>query len=198
MDYLPIKINAIETNHEYSLTVDSAGMRFNFGFEGIKTGIVPLLQTFGKQLRYGHLTKSAFYTRYSHNFNSTIQQLTEANSNCPWVDQSRLAFYLLMCRTALKESWLYPGLISRTPDGDLDQETGMSRAFASMMTQSQPWNHYPVLLLDDCGADIDLFETCEIITSDRQLHQIFKADFQTTSSHKLKTQIYFKIWNYRN
>lgn len=198
MDFLPTTINQVHTNHDWSLAVDSTNIRLNFGFEGLKTGIVPFLRLFGRELRQGTFNQKTFLKMYKHHCVHDLKQLTLLDDNTAWDEQKRLAFYLFMVRVSVEENWTYPALISRDINNRLDQATGMSRAFASLITNPAPWQHYPVLLCEKLFANQDLWEQCNLVTTDRQLHEVLDRDYNKTSDFKPKTNINLKIFNQNN
>lgn len=193
--YFPYRINQAPTNTDYSLNLESVSMSFQFGFEGIKTGIVPLLRTFGKQLYYSKFTEQAFVDSYSHATRTIVKKLCGVDS-LSYSDINIVAFHLLMLRKAQTESWFWPALITRDPSGTLDQETGHSRAFATMLTKPDPWNHYPVLMLEDFGKQPSGLQEPVPIENDAMLHQMFHVDPEV--SRGFKKTIYFQIVNRNN
>lgn len=198
MDFLPLQINQVHTNHDWSMTIDSTNIRVKFGFEGLKTGIVPFLRLFGRELRFGTFNQQFFLSRYQHHLVGYLKQLMMLDGNADWDEQKTLAFYLYMVRVSTKEPWHYPALISRTPSGGLDQPTGMSRAFANLITKAEPWKDYPVLLTEALFCNKDMWEHCDIVTTDRQLHEVLDRDYNQTSPFKPKTNIDFHIKNRHN
>ena len=198
MDFLPTTVNQIHTNHDWSMSVDSTNIRVKFGFEGLKTGIVPFLRLFGRELRYGTLNRKTFLDMYLHHYRSDLKQLTQINDHSDCDSQKRLAFFLYMVRISVQEPWIYPALISRDLTNRLDQATGMSRSFASLITKELPWEQYPVLLSEEIFRDTSMFEHCDIVTTDRQLHEVLNRDYNKTSEVKPKTNIDFIFKNQNN
>jgi hypothetical protein len=193
-DFVPTQINAGLTNHDECLSIQTDDLRVVFGIEGAKTGIVTMLKTLGGILFYGKMSYTSFINTYNHNWRSHLDYLYNADS-LDYNLKKRLAFYLMMCRTALTESWQYPALISRDSDGQLDQATGMSRAFATSIVSHDPEQQYPVLMLERTPTPLSLLDNPLLIDTDQKLHEVLAAKL---SINQLQKVLYFKIWNRQN
>jgi hypothetical protein len=168
-------------------------MAINFIIEPFKPGLIPNLSMFGYNLFYGYLRRDIFLhniTRYQLDINNQLVDaiLATQDPNFANLDPTKkesiqktldlhleeVAFARYLTELALVENWKFPSLINRNSAGGLQQITGKTRAFATVMTRADPWTHYPVLVLDRNINDInEILENPIHCHNDKILNQVF-------------------------
>lgn len=169
-------------------------LAFTFEIETLSHGLIPTLQMLGYRLYHGYLNRDVFLHKIA-NKSSMIESnnrlvtasLAKQNAEFDQLDDKKkieieslldsmrdTVFARYMTKISMTENWKTPVIINRSFAGQLQQVTGKTRAFATMMTKSDPWIHYPVLLLDHCQNDInEVLENPIHCHNDTILHEVF-------------------------
>lgn len=164
----------------FSISVTHKQLAFTIQIPDIKIGIDNMINQYGT-LYYGNLLPKMFKGDSNSPFYTTrdgwIRKLSNIEnyvSDEKTVDQ--ITFLLELCREFLNAQWKWPALLNRMPDGSIVFKTGGSRAAASMLTTSDPWNHLPVLFYDKDGFSVEgIFKDHIIVDSLDKLHNIFHS-----------------------
>ena len=162
------------------LICQTGDLAVKFKFEGLDQGIVKLIEQFGSRLYYGYPRKDIFlFHWYSHKRYQLVQSLNHFNRpEFPQNNHDDLGLYLHMSRIAQTQKWKYPSFITRLPNGQIDQTTGGTRAFAIGLTKTEPWKHFPILMSERVDKDINQFLDDPIyIQSDQQLTEILGGSY---------------------
>lgn len=128
-----------------------------FSFDAFKQGIVPTLRMFGRQLYYGYMHRDVFLYSYYLSVKHNMLNLFCAYPNDQSSEQqsTTMAFNLHLLRAIQnQQGWRWPAIINRDHLGRIDQVSGITRSFVTLMTWPEPWKHYPVLFCEDLHHDI--------------------------------------------
>jgi hypothetical protein len=156
-----------------SIQVHSGRVAAVFHWDNLDQGIVQALESFGRQLWFGYMHRDVFlYQHYLHakqNLMHSLCNISEASDQ----QKRTLAFSLYMMRAGMNQKWRWPALLNRNPMGTVDQSTGNTRAFASIMLHEDPWLTYPVLFAEHGDFDVHaLLKDPVRIQSDQQLNEM--------------------------
>lgn len=162
-------------NHHGHLLCQVGELGVNIAFSELGHGIVNMIEQFGSHLYYGYPHKQIFLNHfYLHKRYSLIQELKnfdpETDSD---ISLDNVALYLYMARLSQTQKWKYPALLNRLPGGDLDQTTGGTRAFAVGLTKQNPWEHFPILLMENADKDPSVVLKDPVrVVDDKQLTEL--------------------------
>ena len=196
---LPVSKHA--TPEASSVLLQHGAMAINFTIDTFTHGLIPTLKMFGYKLWYGYAHRDIFlnqFNRFSTDTNdlvvNAILKTQDSGFNNlsdeekEYINQTlfnhcrETAFTRYLTKLALSEDWNMPSLINRGENGILRQITGATRGFATVMTRSDPWKHFPVLVLDHCANDINnLLENPTHCHNDEILHDVFGKKITETT-----------------
>lgn len=156
-----------------SIQVHSGQVAAVFHFHNLDQGIVDTFRAFDRQLWFGHMHRDTFlYSHYLHAKHNSMAALCDIDQQSD-AQKRALAFSLYLLRSSLNQRWRWPALLNRNPMGIIDQRTGNTRAFASIMLHEKPWENYPILLAEHRDFDVtQVLHDPVLISSDQQLNEI--------------------------
>lgn len=181
------------TSAPESVMLQHGALAINFVVEPFKHGLIPTLNMLGYQLFYGYLRRDIFLhklTRTQLDISNLVVDaiISSQDPNFDNFDSAKkesiqltldshlkeVTFARYLTKLALTENWKLPSLINRNSAGRLQQITGSTRAFATIMTRPDPWTHFPVLVLDHSINDInEILENPTHCHNDEVLNQVF-------------------------
>ena len=157
-------------------------IEYSIFIESLSYGLMPFLNHFGK-LYQGYLNPTEFKKAWKTEWNMMMKSLSQIGPNTiiDWklYDHKSVAFYFMMLRIAVSQSWNWPALLYRNPNNSsVEYENGRSRLITTGLCRPDPWNHYRVLFQDlpDYSPDDVLIDYTSIDT-DSDLHQFFNLTF---------------------
>jgi hypothetical protein len=157
-------------------------IKYSVLIESLSRGLMPFLNHFGK-LYHGYLNPTAFKKDWTAQWNTFMNILNQIGptTTIDWefYDHKSAAFYFMMMRTAVSQSWKWPAFLYRnTSNPIIGYETGRSRLITTGLCRPDPWNHYPVLFqeLPNYTPD-DVLINYNSIDTDEDLHQLFNLKF---------------------
>ena len=186
MDLPVSKHNTPMANH---VLLQHGAMAINFQIDPFKHGLISTLKMLGHKLWYGYAHRDVFLHQLNHWSTDTndlvvntilktqdpeFTSLTSHEKEILASHQKETAFTRYLTKLALTEEWKMPALVNRRADGIIHQITGTTRKFATVMTKSDPWKHFPILMLDYDINDInDILENPIHCHNDEILHEVF-------------------------
>jgi hypothetical protein len=183
---LPVSKHHTPSNN--SVLLQHGAMAINFTIDPFKHGLISTLKMLGYKLWYGYAHRDVFLHQlnsYSPDVHDLVVKTIITTQDPEFsnltnhekdilTNQKQAAFTRYLTKLALVEEWQLPSLVNRSEKGITHQITGQTRKFATYMTKSDPWKHYPILVLDHDINDInDLLENPTHCHNDEILHDVF-------------------------
>jgi len=183
------QVSKHHTTSNNSVLLQHGAIAINFTIDPFKHGLISILKMLGYKLWYGYAHRDVFLHQISQ-FSTDVSDLvvrticktqdpefsnlTSHEKDILLTHQKETAFTRYLTQLALTEEWEMPALVNRGASGIIHQITGSTRKFATGMTKSDPWKHYPLLVLDHDVNDInDLLENPTHCHNDQILHDVF-------------------------
>jgi len=166
------------TDGAASLRITHGQVAATINLGQLSRDIVTFFRHFRRRLYFGHMHKDVFlYEHYLAAKQKLIRQCMDLDGLSEY-DRRNLGFCMYMSRVAQRQRWRWPALLNRDPAGRIQQITGNTRAFASMLVHDRPWDSYPILFAEH--EDFDIARTLRdpvAIESDQQLNEVLGVEF---------------------
>lgn len=190
---MSLPVTKHHTSSNNSVLLQHGALAINFVIDPLHHGLISTLSMFGYKLWYGYAHRDVFLnqlgtfstdtsqlvvktilTKQDPGFDNLSDEEKESINRILFNSQKETAFTRYLTKLSLMEDWKMPALVNRGRSGIIQQITGATRKFATRMTRSDPWKHFPVLVLDHHVNDInDFLEDPTHCHTDEILHEVF-------------------------